>query len=149
MKTCCFRNDNNLYLLLLLLVVTFATIPSTLCSVIKKWTPKLDATSTEEQREFYGQFKKILPYLDIRHYPENSVKVYIYGENDQKCTDNTKPLYFTWYSTTCKFSLSLLSVCLFIYFFSNKLIDKWRTAVAGTLALLFIRCRFSPYFKWF
>ena len=119
MKTCSLYDDNNVYLLIFL-VIAFV-IPSTLCNVTKskstkQWTPQLDATSTKEQREFYSKFEKILPYLDIEVYPEDSVKVYIYGGKDQHCTDNTKPLYFTWYSKKCKFSLSFfLHSILFNY----------------------------------
>jgi len=86
-------------------------VACTLCIVTVKsnqWTPKLEKTATKEQHEFYNQFDKVLPYLDISDYPEDSVKVYIYpGVKDQVCTDNTKPLYFTWYST--KYLVPILS----------------------------------------
>ena len=65
------------------------------------WTPEPDASSSKEQLKFYNQFRAILPQLDTLEYPTDSVKVYIYpGVDDQRCTDNTDPLYFTWYSTT-------------------------------------------------
>ena len=87
----------------ILLLLLFVTIVSS-----TTWTPELGSSATKEQYEFYKQFIKILPYLDTDEYPKGSVKVYMYpGAKDQKCTDNTDPLYFTWYST--KYLVPILS----------------------------------------
>ena len=82
-------------------IVLVGALGAGTATATEHWTPEPDASSSKEQQKFYKQFRPILPQLDTLEYPTDSVKVYIYpGVDDQRCADNTDPLYFTWYSTT-------------------------------------------------
>ena len=81
----------------LVLVCFVLLFTSCYCNVKYMPTP---SEATPAQHQLYDQFLPYLPFLSTDDYPKGSIDVYIYpGIKDRNCSDNKKPLYWTWYST--------------------------------------------------